>query len=46
MFQELRFREYYGHLADDELARIAQTDELVPEAGDDPPLLPTHRVLG
>jgi hypothetical protein len=32
MFQELQFREYYGHLADDELARIALTDELVPEA--------------
>jgi hypothetical protein len=33
MFQELRFREYYGHLADDELARIAlRTDELIPEA--------------
>jgi hypothetical protein len=32
MFPELRFREYYGHLADDELARIALTDELVPEA--------------
>ena len=32
MFQELRFREYYGHLADDELARIALTDQLVPAA--------------
>jgi hypothetical protein len=32
MFQELKFREYYCHLADDELARIALTDDLVPEA--------------
>ena len=32
MFQELQFREHYSRLADDELARIALENELVPEA--------------
>jgi hypothetical protein len=32
MFPELQYREYYRHLADDELARIALESELVPEA--------------
>lgn len=33
MSRELQFREYYGHLAGGELARIALTDQLVPEFG-------------